>query len=84
MFSLGKERCLEGWSFTLSGLVAVTVDGKLSVSKKDARENNIMQKIEEAKNYGSCLYEASVCVVIDIGVDVRASLLFDKRKFMGF
>ena len=44
MSSLGKERCLEGWSFTLSGLVAVTVDGKLSVSKKDARENNIMQK----------------------------------------
>ena len=43
-----------------------------------------MLKIEEAKNYGSCLYEASVCVVIDIGVDVRASLLFDKRKFMGF
>ena len=84
MSSLGKERCLEGWSFTLSGLLAVTVDGKLSVSKKDAGENNIMQKIEEAKNYESCLCEANVCVVIDIGVDVRASLLFDKRKLMGF
>ena len=37
-----------------------------------------MQKIEEAKNYESCLYEANVSVVVDIGVDVRASLLFDK------
>ena len=84
MSSLDKERCVEGRSFTLSGLVEVTVDGKLSVSKKDARENNIMRKIEEAKNYESFLYEANVSVVVDIGVDVRASLLFDKRKLMGF